>query len=64
MIGTLTLTFNDVVKIAEEKFSFVSKKEWAARCMYMKKTEEEYLKVGPAIDEISDRIAVNAETDC
>jgi hypothetical protein len=41
---------NDVVKVAEEKSSSVSKEECAARCMNMKELEEEYLKVEPVID--------------
>jgi hypothetical protein len=36
---------NGFMKIAEEKFSSVSKEEWAVRCMHGKKTEEEYLKL-------------------
>jgi hypothetical protein len=29
------------MRIEEGKFSHVSKEEWAARCMHMKKSEEE-----------------------
>jgi hypothetical protein len=42
------------MKVAEEKFSSLSKEKWAARCMKVKKIEEEYLKLKPVIDEMSE----------
>jgi hypothetical protein len=55
----VTCNVNDVIKIAEEKSSSVSKEEWTARCMYMKQIEEEYLKLEPATDEMSEQSTVN-----
>jgi hypothetical protein len=52
---TWNFSFNDneVKKIAEEKFSYLSKEELAARCTQVKKIEE-YLKLEPATDEMSE----------
>jgi hypothetical protein len=49
------------MKIAEEKFSSVSREKWAALCIHVKKIEE-YLKVEPAIDEMSEQFIDNLET--
>jgi hypothetical protein len=48
----VSFNVNDVMKTAEENFSSTSKEEWLARCMHVKKMEEEYLKLEPAIDEM------------
>jgi hypothetical protein len=58
----VSLNVNNVMKIAEEKFSCVSKEEWGARCMHVKESEEECLKVEPTTDEMSECFVVNLET--
>jgi hypothetical protein len=58
----VSFNVSDVIKIAEEEYSSVSKEGWAARCMHGKKIEEEYVKLEPAIYETSERFIVNLET--
>jgi hypothetical protein len=45
--------------MAEQKFSSLSEEELVDRCMHVNKSEEEYLKQEPAINEISEFYIVN-----
>jgi hypothetical protein len=49
-----------VTKIAEERFNAVSKEKMHAH----KKIEEEYPKLEPVIDEMSEQFIVNVEAGC
>jgi hypothetical protein len=62
-VGNVSFYVNNVMKRAEEKFSFVSVEKWAARCRQVKKIEEECLKLEPATDRMSDQFIINLETD-
>jgi hypothetical protein len=57
----VSFNVNNVMKIAEEKFISVSKEEWAVRSMHVNKMEE-YLKVEPEINEMSEQFVVSIET--
>jgi hypothetical protein len=54
-MALLQLGTADIVKTAED-FSSLSKDEWAAHCMHMKKIEEQCQKLEFVIDEVSEQL--------
>jgi hypothetical protein len=53
----------DAMKLAEEKFSIVAKEEWSSRCNNARQCEQNYLRLEPIIDDISEKIVINLQND-
>jgi hypothetical protein len=46
------------MKLAEEKFNIVTKEEWSSRCNNARRCEQNYLRLEPIIDDISEQIVI------
>jgi hypothetical protein len=51
------------MKLAEEKFNIITKEEWSSRCNNARQCEQNYLRLEPIIDDISEQIVVNLQSD-
>jgi hypothetical protein len=51
------------MKLAEEKFNIVTKEEWSSRCNNARQCEQNYLRLEPNIDDISEQIVINLQND-
>jgi hypothetical protein len=51
------------MKLSEEKFNIVTKKEWSSRCNNVRQCEQNYLRLKPIIDDISEQIVINLQND-
>jgi hypothetical protein len=54
---------DDAMKLAEEKFNIVTKEEWSSRCNNARHCEQNYLRLEPIIDDISEQIVINLQTN-
>jgi transposase len=55
----VTFRPDDAMKLAEEKFNIITKKERSSRCNNAHQCEQNYLRLEPIIDDISEQIVVN-----
>jgi hypothetical protein len=51
------------MKLAEEKFSIVTKEDWSSRCNNVRQCEQNYLRLEPIVDDISEQIVINLQID-
>jgi hypothetical protein len=51
------------MKLAKEKFSIVTKEEWSFRCNNACQCEQNYLRLEPIIDDISEQIVINLQNN-
>jgi hypothetical protein len=51
------------MKLAEEKFNIVTKEEWSSRCNNTRQCEQNYLRLEPITDDISEQIIINLQND-
>jgi hypothetical protein len=58
-----TTGLHDAIKLAEEKFNIVTKEERSSRCSNARQCEQNYLRLGPIIDDISKQILINLQND-
>jgi hypothetical protein len=49
------------MKLAEEKFNIVTKEEWSSRCNNARQCEQNYLRLEPIVDDISEQIVINLQ---
>jgi hypothetical protein len=54
---------DDAIKLAEEKFNIVTKEEWSSRYNNARECEQNYLRLEPIIDDISEQIVINLQND-
>jgi len=57
----VTFKLRDVQQLAEQNFAAVTPKEWAAVCRCVKAVEEEYMSREHEMDNIMERIIINAD---
>jgi hypothetical protein len=55
----VSFRLDDAMKLAEEKFNIVAKEEWSSRCNIARQCEQNYLRLEPVIDDISEQIVIN-----
>jgi hypothetical protein len=51
------------MKLAEEKFNLVTTEEWSSRCNNVRQCKQNYLRLEPIIDDISEQIVINLQND-
>jgi hypothetical protein len=49
------------MKLAEEKFSIITKDEWSSRCNSSSLCKQNYLQLEPITDDISEQIVVSLQ---
>jgi hypothetical protein len=59
----VSFRLDDAVKLAEEKFNIITKEERSSRCNNARQCERNYLRLEPVIDDISEQIVVNLQSD-
>jgi hypothetical protein len=59
----VSFRLDDPMKRAEEKFNIVTKEEWSSRCNNARQCEQNYLRLEPIIDDISEQIVNNLQND-
>jgi len=57
----VSFRLDDAMKLAEEKLSLITKEEWSSRCNNAHQCEQNYLRLEPFIDDISEQIVVNLQ---
>jgi hypothetical protein len=50
------------MKLAEKKFNIVTKEEWSSRSINARRFEQNYLRLEPIIDDISEQIGINLQS--
>jgi hypothetical protein len=55
-IKNVSFRLDDAMKLAEEKFNIVTKEEWSSRCNNARRCEQNYLRLEPIIDDISEQL--------
>jgi hypothetical protein len=60
---SVSVLLYDTMKLAEEKFSIITKDEWSSRYNSACQWEQNYLRLEPIIDDISEQIVVNLQND-
>jgi hypothetical protein len=51
------------MKLAGEKFNIVTKEEWSSKCNNACQCEQNYLRLEPIIDDISEKIVINLQNE-
>jgi hypothetical protein len=51
------------MKLAEEKFNIITKEEWSSRCNNACQCEQNYLRLEPIIEDISEQNVMNLQND-
>jgi hypothetical protein len=59
----VSFRLDDAMKLAEEKFNIITEEEWSSRCNNARQCEQNYLRLEPSIDDISEQIVVNLQND-
>jgi hypothetical protein len=59
----VSFRLDDAMKLAEEKFNIITKEEWSSRCNNARQSEQNYLRLEPIIDDISEQIVINLQSD-
>jgi hypothetical protein len=59
----VSFRLDDAMKLAEEKFSIVTKEEWSSRCNSARRCEQNYSRLESIIDDISEQIVINLQND-
>jgi hypothetical protein len=59
----VSVRLDDTMKLAEEKFSIITKEEWSSRCNNARQCEQNYSRLEPIIDDISEQIVINLQSD-
>jgi superfamily I DNA and RNA helicase len=54
---------DDAMKLAEEKFNIITKEEWSLRCNNARQCKQNYLRLEPIIDDISEQIVISLQND-
>lgn len=64
-VGSRNVAFQlaDVRRLCEEKFAMIGQEEWRSRCDHVKKIEDGYAAKEPLIDQITENIIINFESD-
>jgi hypothetical protein len=57
----VSFRLDDAMKLAEEKFSIIKKEDWSSRCNNARQGEQNYLRLEPIIDDISEQIVINLQ---
>jgi hypothetical protein len=57
----VSFRLDDAMKLAEEKFNTITKEEWSSRCNNARQCEQNYLRLEPITDDISEQIVVNLQ---
>jgi hypothetical protein len=59
----VSFRLDEAMKLAEEKFSIVIKEEWSSKCNNARRCEQNYLRLEPIIDDISEQTVINLQSD-
>jgi hypothetical protein len=59
----VSFCLDDAMKLAEEEFNIVTKEEWSSMCNNAHQCEQNYLRMEPIIDDISEQILINLQND-
>jgi transposase len=59
----VSFRLDDAMEPAEEKFNIVTKEEWSSRCNNVRRREQNYLRLEPITDDISEQIVIFLQND-
>jgi hypothetical protein len=59
----ISFRLDDAMKLAEERFNIITKEECSSRCNSARQCEQNYLRMEPIIDDISEQIVVHLQND-
>jgi hypothetical protein len=58
----VTFQLQDVRKLAEEKFSFITKEEWLPVCKHVQEVEEKYIQNEHMVENIAEELVIILES--
>jgi hypothetical protein len=59
----VSFRLEDAMKLAEEKFNIITREEWSSRCNNARQCKQNYLRLEPIIDDISEQTVVNLQSN-
>jgi hypothetical protein len=57
----VSFRLDDAIKLAEKKSNIITKEEWSSWCNNARQCEQNYLRLEPIIDDISEQIVINLQ---
>jgi hypothetical protein len=62
VMKNVTFQLQDIRKLAEEKFSSITKDEWLSICKHVQEVEEKYIQNEHLVDNIAEELVIILES--